>query len=165
MFNLGSSTKNASTGFSLGGTTQPSFGLGGLGGQTNTSFNLGSSLSTTTSNQPTLGLGTANTSNLGSTNLSVPTLGQQQQQQTTGTTSGPVSNTNTTPAATTTTASSSSTSATITFKLLEDYINKWMSELDTQERDFLNQATQLNALDKLMIENGDKVRIFSFFFC
>lgn len=46
---------------------------------------------------------------------------------------------------------------TITFKILEDYINKWMSELDSQERDFLNQATQLNALDKLMIENGDKV--------
>jgi len=32
-----------------------------------------------------------------------------------------------------------------------------MSELDSQEKDFLNQATQLNALDKLMIENGDKV--------
>ena len=32
-----------------------------------------------------------------------------------------------------------------------------MSELDSQERDFLNQATQLNALDNLMIENGDKV--------
>ena len=41
--------------------------------------------------------------------------------------------------------------------MLEDYINKWMSELDGQEKDFLNQATQLNALDKLMIENGDKI--------
>jgi len=33
-----------------------------------------------------------------------------------------------------------------------------MNELDSQEKDFLSQATQLNALDKLMIENGDKVR-------
>lgn len=32
-----------------------------------------------------------------------------------------------------------------------------MSDLDAQEKDFLNQATQLNALDKLMVENGDKV--------
>ena len=76
----------------------------------------------------------------------------------------------TTPAATTaaaasapaTTEATSTTSAslsnpTLTFKVLEDYINKWMNELDSQEKDFLNQATQLNALDKLMIENGDKV--------
>lgn len=32
-----------------------------------------------------------------------------------------------------------------------------MADLDTQEKDFLNQATQLNALDKLMVENGDKI--------
>lgn len=32
-----------------------------------------------------------------------------------------------------------------------------MGDLDSQEKDFLNQATQLNALDKLMIENGDKI--------
>lgn len=29
--------------------------------------------------------------------------------------------------------------------------------MDTQEKDFINQATQLNALDKLMIENGEKI--------
>jgi nuclear pore complex protein Nup62 len=45
----------------------------------------------------------------------------------------------------------------ITFKVLEDYINKWMQDLDTQEKDFIDQATQLNALDKLMIENGEKI--------
>lgn len=32
-----------------------------------------------------------------------------------------------------------------------------MNELDSQEKDFLSQATQLNALDKLMVENGDKI--------
>ncbi len=82
---------------------------------------------------------------------------------------GLTSSTSTTPLAastTTTTTSaltnpnatqSTATSSTLTFKTLEDYVNKWMSELDSQEKDFLNQATQLNALDKLMIENGDKV--------
>ena len=47
--------------------------------------------------------------------------------------------------------------STLSFRVLEDYINKWMGELDLQEKDFLNQATQLNALDKLMIDNGEKV--------
>ena len=47
--------------------------------------------------------------------------------------------------------------STLTFRVLEDYLNKWMGELDLQETDFLNQATQLNALDKLMIDNGEKV--------
>jgi nuclear pore complex protein Nup62 len=45
----------------------------------------------------------------------------------------------------------------ITFRVLEDYINKWMSDLDDQEKDFISQATQLNALDKLMIANGEKL--------
>lgn len=48
------------------------------------------------------------------------------------------------------------TQSTLTFKVLEDYINKWVGDLDLQEKDFINQATQLNALDKLMIENGEK---------
>jgi nuclear pore complex protein Nup62 len=66
----------------------------------------------------------------------------------------------TTTAATTTTSNTATqptTNSTLTFKILEDYVNKWMSDLDSQEKDFLNQATQLNALDKLMIENGEKV--------
>lgn len=64
----------------------------------------------------------------------------------------------TNPTTQTTTTIPSSQSQAITFKVLEDYINKWMSDLDGQEKDFINQATQLNALDKLMIENGEKVR-------
>ena len=69
----------------------------------------------------------------------------------------------TTTAATTTTSNTATqptTNSTLTFKILEDYVNKWMSDLDSQEKDFLNQATQLNALDKLMIENGEKVFIW-----
>jgi nuclear pore complex protein Nup62 len=52
-----------------------------------------------------------------------------------------------------------SSGSTVTFKIFEDYVNKWMSELDSQEKDFLSQATQLNALDKVMIDNGEKVII------
>lgn len=65
-------------------------------------------------------------------------------------------------ASTTSTTGTSGTAANdaqanLTFKVLEDYINKWMSDLQEQEKEFLNQATQLNALDKVMIENGEKV--------
>lgn len=72
-----------------------------------------------------------------------------------GTTANPASNTTTTSTAVTT--NQQTTNSTLTFKILEDYVNKWMSDLDSQEKDFLNQATQLNALDKLMVENGEKV--------
>jgi hypothetical protein len=33
-----------------------------------------------------------------------------------------------------------------------------MNDLDAQEKEFLDQACQLNALDRLMIDNGEKVR-------
>ena len=49
------------------------------------------------------------------------------------------------------------TASTITFKTLEEHINTWMNDLDTQEKEFLDQACQLNALDRLMIDNGEKV--------
>jgi hypothetical protein len=49
------------------------------------------------------------------------------------------------------------TTSTITFKTLEEHINTWMNDLDTQEKEFLDQACQLNALDRLMIDNGEKV--------
>jgi len=73
-----------------------------------------------------------------------------------------VTATATTTATATATANANATAAAsvptpITFKVLEDYINKWMQDLDTQEKDFIDQATQLNALDKLMIENGEKI--------
>lgn len=55
------------------------------------------------------------------------------------------------------TSTQQTTNSTLTFKILEDYVNKWMNSLDSHEKDFLSQATQLNALDKLMIENGDKI--------
>lgn len=64
------------------------------------------------------------------------------------------------PITTTTTAASTATSLntnTITFKVLEDQINNWMRDLDEQEKVFLDQACQLNGLDRIMIDNGEKI--------
>ena len=127
-FGLSSLTTNKTTpSFSLGGTTQ-SGASSSLTPQTGTS-SLGLSL---TSASSTAAAPTATGVSLTSAAPSTSSvLGSSQQ----------------------TTNSNSS----ITYKVLEDYINKWMGDLEAQEKDFLNQATQLNALDKLMMDNGDKV--------
>ncbi|XP_055380917.1 nuclear pore glycoprotein p62 [Condylostylus longicornis] len=55
----------------------------------------------------------------------------------------------------------SSVSATQAYKLtfgqIEEHINKWTLELEEQEKTFTNQATQINAWDKLLISNNDKI--------
>ena len=43
------------------------------------------------------------------------------------------------------------------YRQLEESINKWTLELEEQEKIFLQQATQVNAWDRLLIENGEKV--------
>ncbi|XP_034041837.1 nucleoporin 62 like isoform X2 [Thalassophryne amazonica] len=45
----------------------------------------------------------------------------------------------------------------MTYAQLEGLINKWSLELEDQERHFLQQATQVNAWDRLLVENGDKI--------
>ena len=45
----------------------------------------------------------------------------------------------------------------MTYRQLEEAINKWTLELEEQEKAFLNQATQINAWDRLLINNGDKI--------
>ncbi|XP_077299261.1 nucleoporin 62 [Arctopsyche grandis] len=61
----------------------------------------------------------------------------------------------------TTSASSAPTQPTpvtsMNFGQLEDTINKWSLELEEQEKVFINQATQVNAWDKLLIANGEKI--------
>lgn len=81
------------------------------------------------------GLGNSTTSSLGQPSLTTNVLSQQS----------------------TSAVTAPAPQTTLTFRVLEDYINKWMSELDGQEKEFINQAVQLNALDKLMIENGEKI--------
>ncbi|XP_055634360.1 nuclear pore glycoprotein p62-like [Toxorhynchites rutilus septentrionalis] len=59
---------------------------------------------------------------------------------------------------TTQTTQSSSVSGTqLNFCQLEEFINKWTLELEEQEKLFTNQATQVNAWDKLLLGNGEKI--------
>ena len=55
----------------------------------------------------------------------------------------------------------SSTAATtvpsMNYRQLEEAINKWTLELEEQEKIFLQQATQVNAWDRLLVDNGEKV--------
>ncbi|XP_061454748.1 nucleoporin-62 C-terminal-like protein [Rhineura floridana] len=69
------------------------------------------------------------------------------------------------PLATTGTVASTSTVTTtavtappvMTYTQLESLINKWSLELEDQEKHFLQQATQVNAWDRTLIENGEKI--------
>ncbi|KAL2768363.1 nucleoporin-62 C-terminal-like protein [Daubentonia madagascariensis] len=47
----------------------------------------------------------------------------------------------------------------MTYGHLEGLINKWSLELEEQEKHFLHQATQVNAWDRALIENGEKITI------
>ncbi|KAL2762933.1 nuclear pore glycoprotein p62 [Daubentonia madagascariensis] len=54
-------------------------------------------------------------------------------------------------------ATGAATSPAMTYAQLESLINKWSLELEDQERHFLQQATQVNAWDRTLIENGEKI--------
>ncbi|XP_058788713.1 nuclear pore glycoprotein p62 isoform X3 [Phymastichus coffea] len=58
---------------------------------------------------------------------------------------------------TVTTSSASRPTGAINFCQLEESINKWTLELEEQEKVFVNQATQINAWDRLLIANGEKI--------
>ncbi|XP_032998194.1 nuclear pore glycoprotein p62-like isoform X2 [Lacerta agilis] len=69
------------------------------------------------------------------------------------------------PLSTTATVASTSTAAattvtappSMTYAQLESLVNKWSLELEDQEKHFLQQATQVNAWDRKLIENGEKI--------
>ena len=69
-----------------------------------------------------------------------------------------------TAAPTTSAASTPAVGAALTFRQLEESINKWSVDLDEQEKIFLNQATSVAAWDRILVSNGEKVRVkFSLF--
>ncbi|TSL89850.1 Transcriptional regulator ATRX [Bagarius yarrelli] len=53
-------------------------------------------------------------------------------------------------------AAAASAAPVMTYAQLESLINKWSSELEDQERHFLQQATQVNAWDRMLVDNGEK---------
>lgn len=48
-------------------------------------------------------------------------------------------------------------SSQLTFSQVEELINKYTSELEEQEKVFINQATQVNTWDNLLHDNSKKV--------
>lgn len=61
-------------------------------------------------------------------------------------------------------SASSGTSTSLNFCQLEESINKWTLELEEQEKLFMNQATQVNAWDRLLIGNGEKVNLCQYMY-
>ncbi|XP_012582554.1 PREDICTED: nucleoporin-62 C-terminal-like protein [Condylura cristata] len=47
----------------------------------------------------------------------------------------------------------------MTYGQLHGLLNKWNLELEDQEKYFLHHATQINAWDHLLIENGEKITV------
>ncbi|XP_038157147.1 nucleoporin 62 like [Cyprinodon tularosa] len=69
----------------------------------------------------------------------------------------PLSSTTMTATATATTLTTATAPPVMTYAQLESLINKWSLELEDQERHFLQQATQVNAWDRMLVENGEKI--------
>ena len=46
----------------------------------------------------------------------------------------------------------------MSYHQLEQNINKWTVNLEDQESIFLKQATQVNAWDRMLMENGETVK-------
>ncbi|XP_030837181.1 nuclear pore glycoprotein p62 isoform X2 [Strongylocentrotus purpuratus] len=48
---------------------------------------------------------------------------------------------------------------TMSYRELEESINKWTVELEEQEKSFLHQAAQVNAWDRTLVVNGEKITL------
>ncbi|KAH8400703.1 hypothetical protein KR009_000521 [Drosophila setifemur] len=57
----------------------------------------------------------------------------------------------------TTDSAAISTATQLSYNQLEEHINKWTLEFEEQEKVFTEQATQINAWDKLLISNNHKI--------
>ncbi|KAM8715875.1 hypothetical protein ACLKA7_002852 [Drosophila subpalustris] len=57
----------------------------------------------------------------------------------------------------TTDSSALANASQLTYNQLEEHINKWTLEFEEQEKVFTEQATQINAWDKLLIGNNQKI--------
>ncbi|XP_008559359.1 nuclear pore glycoprotein p62 [Microplitis demolitor] len=121
------STTSSLTGFSFPGTTSAATG-----------FNLSSATTT-----PSTGGFSLSKSTTAATPSTTQTTGSTQTSLGTSTT--------------VTASSNSGQSGAINFCQLEELINKWTLELEEQEKVFMNQATQINSWDKLLIANGEKI--------
>lgn len=107
-------------------------------------FSLTGASSTSAATGFTFGTGTTSTSTAGfSLNQTAATASLTSTQVSLGTT--------------TTVTSSATQSQPASINSFEESINKWTMELEEQEKVFVNQAEQVNAWDKLLISNGEKI--------
>ncbi|KOC63181.1 Nuclear pore glycoprotein p62 [Habropoda laboriosa] len=137
------STMAARTGFSLSAAPAATT-TGTTTTTTTTGFPLSASGTTSAATRFTFGTGTTATSTTGfSLNQTAATPSLTSTQASLGTT--------------TTVSSSAGTLQLASISSFEDSINKWTLELEEQEKVFVNQAAQVNAWDKLLITNGEKI--------
>ncbi|NXG38587.1 NUP62 protein, partial [Dromaius novaehollandiae] len=128
-------TSSTSTGLSLGATSTATATLGTLGFGLKVPGTTAAATSTVTSSSSAPGVSFA---------LNIKPL----------TTTGTIGAVTSTATVTTATASAP---PVMTYAQLESLINKWSLELEDQEKHFLHQATQVNAWDRTLIENGEKI--------
>lgn len=144
-------TTTASSGFGFGApsvaTTTSSTGFS-FGSTATTGATTASTAASTTTSAPAFPLPTPKT-----TSAALPTLGSITTSTTPAT--GGFANLNT---ATKTTDSAAAANAPhLSYNQLEEHINKWTLELEEQEKVFADQATQINAWDKILISNNHKI--------
>ncbi|WAR02400.1 NUP62-like protein [Mya arenaria] len=167
---LGGTTLGGLGGTTVGGTTLGGLGgtsLGGFGAKT-TSTGLTLGAPATSTKMPSTATTTLNTG-FGLTAPSATSAGGFGfgASTTKATTAAPGFGfgLSSTTAATSSAAGATTTSAVpsrqMNYKQLEDQINKWMTELEEQERMFLTQATQVNAWDRLLVDNGEKITLLN----
>ncbi|KAL2304476.1 hypothetical protein Nmel_013229, partial [Mimus melanotis] len=130
-------SSSTTTGLSLGATSTGSTGTGSLG-----TLGFGLKVPGTTAATTSTATGTTSASGFP---LNLKPL----------TTTGAIGAVTSTAAITTTTTTSAP--PVMTYAQLESLINKWSLELEDQEKHFLHQATQVNAWDRMLIENGEKI--------
>ncbi|XP_043586222.1 nuclear pore glycoprotein p62 [Bombus pyrosoma] len=135
-------TMTTGTGFNLSATPVVTTAIATT--TTATGFSLGASGTTSAATGFTFGTGTTSTSTAGfSLNQTAATASLTSTQASLGTT--------------TTVSSSVGTLQPASINSFEESINKWTLELEEQEKVFVNQAEQVNAWDKLLISNGEKI--------
>ncbi|XP_060832054.1 nuclear pore glycoprotein p62 [Bombus pascuorum] len=135
-------TMTTGTGFTLPATPVVTTAIATT--TTATGFSLGASGTTSAATGFTFGTGTTSTSTAGfSLNQTAATASLTSTQASLGTT--------------TTVSSSAGTLQPASINSFEESINKWTLELEEQEKVFVNQAEQVNAWDKLLISNGEKI--------
>ncbi|CAK9829109.1 Nuclear pore glycoprotein p62 [Anthophora retusa] len=136
-------TMATGTGFSLSATPAATT-TGTTTTATTTGFSINASGTTSAATRFTFGTGTTAASTTGfSLNQTAATPSLTSTQASLGTT--------------TTVTSSAGTLQPASISSFEDSINKWTLELEEQEKVFVNQAAQVNAWDKLLIANGEKI--------